>query len=71
MKPVKQRKEWKNMKYLFTKYNAQEKYSAVQWETCFFHNFNIKQLIGIKENYCKVVFCVKKKGVNDAKIKTF
>ena len=42
MKPVKQRKEWKNMKYLFTKYNAQEKYSAVQWETCFFHNFNIK-----------------------------
>lgn len=36
MKPVKQRKEWKNMKYLFTKYNAQEKYSAVSVGNMFF-----------------------------------
>ena len=43
MKPVKQRKEWKNMKYLFTKYNAQEKYSAVAVErNMIFHDFNIR-----------------------------
>lgn len=45
MKPVKQRKEWKNMKYLFTYYNTQEKekYSAVAVErNMIFHDFNIR-----------------------------
>lgn len=45
MKPVKQRKEWKNMRYLFTYYNTQEKekYSAVAVErNMIFHDFNIR-----------------------------
>lgn len=44
MRPVKQRKEWKNMRYLFTSKKAQlkEKHSAVEVVTSnVFHDFNI------------------------------